>query len=343
MDATEGAGCGAAGSGSIGIVGAGSIGVAFALVFARAGMAVRVHDPAPARLAALPDEVAVRLAALGDHGLAGAEEPGAVLARISSAADLGAALDGAALVQECAPEDLDLKRALFAEMDRLAPAGAVLASSSSFLPASRVAAGLPGRSRCLVGHPGNPPYLVPVIEVVPAPSTAEAATARAVAIYAAAGLSPVRLGREAEGFAFNRLQGAVLREAYCLVRDGIATVDDVDRIVRDGLGLRWSVAGPFETADLNTRGGIAAHAARMGPAYARMGAERGQHDPWTGDLVAAVAAARRARLPLDRWDDRVLWRDRRLMESLALRRDWDATAVDGDIPPPATRDDTRGR
>ena len=99
---------------------------------------------------------------------------------------------------------------------------------------------------------------------------------------------------------FNRLQGALLREAYCLVRDGVATVADIDRLVRDGLGLRWSVIGPFETVDLNTRGGIAAHAEKMGPAYARMGAERGQHDPWTPELVAEVAAARRAELPLER-------------------------------------------
>ena len=104
----------------------------------------------------------------------------------------------------------------------------------------------------------------------------------------------VRVAREVEGFVFNRLQGAVLREAYCLVRDGVATVADIDRLMRDGLGLRWAAIGPFETVDLNTRGGIAAHAERMGPAYARMGAERGQDDPWTPELVAEVAEQRRA-------------------------------------------------
>jgi 3-hydroxyacyl-CoA dehydrogenase len=104
-----------------------------------------------------------------------------------------------------------------------------------------------------------------------------------------------------------------LREAYCLVRDGIASVDDVDEVVRSGLGLRWSVIGPFETADLNTRGGIESHAAKMGPAYARMGAERGQSDPWTPELVADVAAQRRALLDLDDWDERVRWRDRQLI------------------------------
>jgi L-gulonate 3-dehydrogenase len=121
--------------------------------------------------------------------------------------------------------------------------------------------------------------------------------------------------KEIEGFVFNRLQGALLREAYCLVRDGVADVDDVDRVVREGLGRRWAVIGPFETADLNTRGGIAEHAKRLGPAYARMGAERGQDDPWTPELVARVTEERRRLLPLEQWEERVAWRDRRMEQS----------------------------
>src|SRR5207248_5438228 len=141
------------------------------------------------------------------------------------------------------------------------------------------AADLPGRARCLVVHPGNPPYLLRVAELVPAPFTAEDVVATTATLLRAAGLEPVRLGREIDGFVFNRLQGALLREAYCLVRDGIVGADDLDRVVREGLGRRWAVVGPFETVDLNTRGGIEAHARRLGPAYARMGAERGQHAP----------------------------------------------------------------
>jgi 3-hydroxyacyl-CoA dehydrogenase len=133
-------------------------------------------------------------------------------------------------------------------------------------------------------------------------------------------MEPVIVRQEVEGFVFNRLQGALLREAYCLVRDGVASVEEVDRVVRDGLGLRWSVLGPFETADLNTRGGIASHAEKMGPAYARMGAQRGQNDPWTPDLVAKVTAQRRALLPLERWDERVAWRDRKLMAHIRDRK-----------------------
>ncbi|OYU73121.1 MAG: hypothetical protein CFE45_38190 [Burkholderiales bacterium PBB5] len=133
-------------------------------------------------------------------------------------------------------------------------------------------------------------------------------------------MAPVRVKREIEGFLFNRLQGALLREAYCLVRDGIADVADVDRAISEGLGIRWSVIGPFETVDLNTRGGIRAHAERLGPAYARMGAARGQNDPLTPDLVDKVDGERRNLLPLDQWQERVSWRDRRMMDIKALRR-----------------------
>lgn len=302
--------------GPIGIIGGGSIGVAFALVFAQAGFTVRVQDPDAGRRAAVPGEIRQRLLDLENHRLI-AETPDRILARVAVVAERAEAVSDAILVQECAPEQLALKRELFTELDRLAPPDAILASASSALQPSSFTHDLPGRARCLVAHPGNPPYLIRIIEIVPAPFTAEAAVARAEGIFGAAGLSPIRVRKEVEGFVFNRLQGALLREAYCLVRDGVASVEDIDRVVRDGLGLRWSVIGPFETVDLNTRGGIASHALKMGPAYERMGAERGQHDPWTPELVAAVSAARRAVLPLEQWEEGVAWRDRQLMALLA--------------------------
>ncbi|WP_322030337.1 3-hydroxyacyl-CoA dehydrogenase [Paraburkholderia sp. J76] len=303
-----------------GIVGAGSIGVAFAICFARAGWRVRLYDPDAARRAAAPAEIAQRLGDLTQYALLD-ESASEIAARVAIVDTLEAAALEADLVQECAPERAELKREIFAQLDRAAPLEAILASASSFLAASKfVDETLPGRARCLVAHPGNPPYLVPVIEVVPAPFTSEAASARAIALYAEAGMKPVRVKHEVEGFIFNRLQGAVLREAYCLVRDGVASVEDIDTVMREGLGPRWSVIGPFETVDLNTRGGIASHAQKMGPSYARMGAERGQHDPWTPELVAQVEAARRAALPLEQWDERVGWRDRQLMHLARHRK-----------------------
>ncbi|MGU7773814.1 3-hydroxyacyl-CoA dehydrogenase [Burkholderia sp. MR1-5-21] len=302
----------------VAIVGAGSIGVAFGVVFACAGWTVRLQDPDSARREAAPRELFDRLVALANFDLL-SEPVDVIAARVAVTGDLSQALAGVALVQECAPEIVDLKRKLFAEVESLAPRDALLASSSSALPASAYAADLCTRERCLVAHPGNPPYLIPVIELVPAAFTAPRTVERADELYRSVGLKPVRVDREIEGFVFNRLQGAVLREAYCLVRDGVASVEDIDTVVRDGLGLRWSFVGPFETVDLNTRGGIGSHAQKMGPAYARMGARRGQDDPWTEDLVGEVERQRRALLPLDRWDERVRWRDHMLMRLRRMR------------------------
>lgn len=304
----------------IAVIGAGSIGVAWAALFLAAGHDVALQDPDAARRAAAPAEVAARLADLAAIDAAGEGAP-VCLERLSVQAGAAEAVASAVHVQECAPEDLALKRSLFAELDRLASAEAVLASSSSFIPASAIAADLPGRARILVVHPGNPPTLLRIAEIVPAPFTAPEAIWRTETVLRGAGLSTVTLKREIEGFVFNRLQGALLREAYALVEDGVASPDEIDAVVRDGLGLRWAVTGPFETVDLNTRGGIAAHAQRMLPAYRRMGAERGERpDTWSQTAVDRVIAARRALLPLERWADRVAWRDRGLVRLLKARR-----------------------
>jgi len=303
----------------VAVIGSGSIGMAFALVFAQSGRMVRVQDPDPARLDAAPAVIESRLRELERHDLT-SEPVEDTLARIAFFAEVDRALEGATYVQECAPENLSLKRDLFALLDSRAAPDAILASATSAIPASQFAADLKGRHRCLVVHPGNPPYLIRVAEVVPASFTDAATIARTTTFLTACGLAPILVRREIEGFVFNRLQGAMLREAYCLVRDGVATVEEIDKIVRDGLGLRWSVVGPFETADLNTRGGIAAHAEKMGPAYQRMGRERGQDDPWTPELVARVTEERRRLLPLEDWEDRVGWRDSMLMALVRDRR-----------------------
>jgi L-gulonate 3-dehydrogenase len=256
---------------------------------------------------------------LGDlHGVGLLPEPAeVVLALITVTDDLAQAVDGVSWVQESVVENVEVKRELFTRLDELTDGGAVLASSSSMIAASRWAGELAGRDRCLVVHPGNPPYLLTVAEVVPAPFTSEQTVRRAQQVLASAGMSPVLVQGEPEGFVFNRLQGALLREAYCLVRDGVISPADVDRVVKEGLGRRWAVLGPFETSHLNTRGGIRRHAEVMGPAYERMGAERGQHDPWTPDLVATVAADLEARLPMDRWEQHVAERDAALLRRAA--------------------------
>lgn len=302
------------------IVGAGSIGAGWAIVFARAGFSVTLNDVDETQLGKADAIIAERLAELGAYSLL-PDTPAAVAGRIRYEADLAQAVAEADLVVEAAPEVLGLKRALFEKLAATAQGDAILVSSSSAITISAIAERLAGRHRCLVAHPGNPPYLLPVVELVPASFTAPQTVEAARTMFSEAGMSVVTLGREVEGFVFNRLQGAVLREAYCLVRDGVVSVDDLDKVVRDGLGMRYAFIGPFETSDLNVRGGIAAHASRMGKAYERMGAERGQRDPWTPELVADVDGQRRAKLPLDNWEARVAWRDRRLMALNRLKQD----------------------
>lgn len=306
----------------VAVIGGGSIGTSWAIVFARVGHPVALYDPDPLRQDGARTEILERLGALAEAGLIG--EPAEMIAeRVIVHSELATALTGAIHVQECAPEQLELKRALFSELDALSEPEAVLASSSSAITISQTAAAIAGRARCLVVHPANPPHLLPVVELVPAEFTDPDVVERTAALLRATGMSPVRVNVEIEGFVYNRLQGALLREAYCLVRDGVISVEELDRVVREGLGRRWAVIGPFETVDLNTRGGVAVHGPRMRDAYHRMGALRGQDDPWTDALIEQVAAERRELMPLSQWDERVAWRDRMLIALEQARRQAD--------------------
>ena len=302
----------------IAIVGAGLIGRAWAIVFARAGCTVAIYDAAPEALAGCEKLLRENIADLAGHGLI-AEAPDLVLARIRPVATLAAALQGAVLVQENVRETINAKRAIFAEMDSLAAPDTVLASSTSWLMASEFSEGLPGRHRMLVGHPVNPPYLVPLVEIAPAPWTSPAAVERARDIYARAGQSPVLLNKEITGFLLNRIQGAVLNEALNLYADGYASVEDLDKVLKDGLGLRWSFMGPFETIDLNAPDGVVDYARRYGPTYRKVA--RGQlPNEWENDLLRRIEAERREVLPDGRLAERARWRDNRLMALVAHQR-----------------------
>lgn len=305
--------------GRIGVIGGGSIGVGWAIVFTRAGHVTTVFEPEERRRRVLVEEVEVRLGELDAFGLLD-ESPAEIVARLAVTGDLGEALDGAGHVQECAPESLPLKVDLFEKMDAWAAAATTLASSSSSMTVSGIAADLPGRSRCLLAHPGNPPYLIRVVELAPAPFTAPETVDSACDLFSRAGMLPIVVHQEIDCLVFNRLQGALLREALCLVRDGVVAPGDLDLVVSEGLARRWSVIGPLAVAELNTRGGIVAHAGFMGRAYGRIGLERGQEDPWASDVVQRVAEDLESRFPPSRRDDHVLWRDRELMHLESDRR-----------------------
>ncbi len=306
----------------VAVVGAGSIGVAWAVVFACAGRPVRLFDLDPQRLDQSLAEVADTIQQMALVGLVPAETS-AIVGRVRACASLEEAVAGVSYVQECILEEVDAKRSLFAALDAVASPGTVLASSTSTIMASRFADELPGRDRCLVVHPGNPPHFLRVAEIVPAPFTSTETVARAVAMVESLQMAPVVLTREIEGFVFNRLQGALLREAYCLVRDGVVSPVDVDTLVREGLGRRWAVMGPFATNELNTRGGLRQHAELHGKVYARLGIERSTEDPWTPDTVDRVAREIEQSLPHDDWADNVRERDRTMIAIAALMHGFD--------------------
>lgn len=208
-------------------------------------------------------------------------------------------------MQECISESLPAKHALLAELaaaSGLLDPDAIIASSSSVLVPSAIFDDSPLAEQGLVAHPLNPPDSIPMIELVPGPVTAARTLQLADELYRSVGMRPVRLNREVPGFVSNRLQAALLREAYLLVADGVIDPAGVDTVVREGLGRRWAFYGPFEVADLNTRGGIGAHAERLGGAYGRQAELRGAANPWAdAELVAEVAQARRVVLALDDW------------------------------------------
>jgi L-gulonate 3-dehydrogenase len=297
------------------IVGAGLIGRAWAVVFARAGWQVRLFDAVATQLASARQLIAESLADQEAAELL-TDAQGA-LARIIPCKTLSEALTDTEWVQENLPEEVALKRTAFAEFDRLAPSDAILASSTSAIVASQFTADLAGRERCLVAHPVNPPHLVPVVELCGAPWTSKVTLDRARATMESLGQIPVLIRREIEGFVLNRLQGALLTEAMRLVADDVISPDDLDKTMRDGLGMRWSFMGPFETIELNAPGGVSDYCARYSGFYRRLAVDPAPATVWEEQSAARVSEAIGTPLTEAQRDQRTAWRDRRL---LALRR-----------------------
>jgi L-gulonate 3-dehydrogenase len=304
----------------VAIVGSGLVGRAWAITYARAGHQVALWDAVEGAPAAAIGFIASVLDDLAANDQLRGTGPEVLLARISAGGDLAETLAGAAHVQENTPEEVETKRRVFAELDRLAEPDAVLASSTSAILPSKIFEGITGRGRCLVAHPINPPYLVPAVEVVPSPWTDPAVVARAAAFLREAGQVPLVMKREIEGFIMNRMQGALLDEAFRLVADGYASVEDIDAGIKDGLALRWSFIGPFETIDLNAPGGLGDYVARYGGIYERVAASADHRSGWSGAELAAIEKARRERLPKGELGARQAWRDRRLMALVAHKR-----------------------
>lgn len=303
----------ASGALNVACIGSGLVGRAWSIVFARGGHHVRLFDEDAGMCAAALEFAAEMLPKLAEEDLLSGQSPDEVLARISVASSLEEALAGAAHVQESTPENLEIKQAVFARLDAAADPGTVIASSTSALLPSRFTEPLAGRARCLVVHPINPPYLVPAVEVVPASWTAPETVERTADFMRSCAMAPIVMKRELDGFVMNRLQGALLEEAFRLVAEDYASIEDVDIGIREGLALRWSFMGPFETIDLNAPGGVRDYAERYEGIYANIFPSAQWRADWSGDVMDRVEAERRKALPADRLAERQRWRDRRLM------------------------------
>ena len=298
-------------SDKVAILGAGLVGSAWAIVFARAGHAVSLYDGDGAQSRQALARVGDNMRELVGFGLL--DDADAALARISIAGNLAEALDGAAYAQESVFERADVKTEFYAEIDKVAGADLIVGSSSSGIPASVFTEGLDCAARCLIAHPINPPYVIPLVEVVPAPWTADAAVQTCWDLMLDVDMAPVRLTREVDGFIANRLQAALLWEAFRLLEAGIATAEDIDKTISEGLGRRWTFIGPFETIDLNAPGGLQDYAARLGPSFFEFVKQGEPAEPWSEAVIAKAHGERRNKLPLREQPARQAWRDRRLM------------------------------
>ena len=305
----------------VAVVGTGFVGRAWAISFARAGCEVALWDQDKEASGKAFAYIERLLPDLEANDLLNGSAAGEVAARARVAATLESALEGAVHVQENTPEDVEVKRAVFVRLDAAAPADAVLASSTSAILPSAFTENLKGRARCLVIHPINPPYLSPAAEIVPAPWTDPSVVERAAKFLRAAGHAPIVMKREIDGFVMNRLQGALLEEAFRLVEQGYAGVEDVDVGIREGLALRWSFMGPFETIDLNAPGGVRDYADRYQGIYSGIFQSTQWRADWSGPVMDKVESERRERLAADDLGERQAWRDRRLI-ALAAHKRW---------------------
>ncbi|MCY4600017.1 MAG: 3-hydroxyacyl-CoA dehydrogenase [Acidobacteria bacterium] len=295
----------------VAIVGSGLVGSAWALVFARAGWHVRLYDQEASQLTAAEARIADNAGEMVRHDLL--DDAPSVLGRIESRARLEDALEGVSYVQESVFENADVKRAFYRRLDAVAGSRTIIGSSSSGIPASVFTEGLACAPRCLIAHPINPPYVIPLVEICPTPWTDPSVVDRVWSLMSDAGMTPVRVTREIDGFIANRLQAALLWEAFRLLEGGYASAQDIDRTISAGLGRRWAFIGPFETIDLNAPRGLADYAARLGPGFFEFVKQGEPAQPWSDDVIAKAHDECRSRVEESELPARQAWRDRRLM------------------------------
>jgi 3-hydroxyacyl-CoA dehydrogenase len=306
----------------VAVVGAGLTGGSWAGLYAAAGLEVRLHDVDAARLEAAVEHAAAAAGFLAGSGLADLREAERGVDLLTATADLTEAVAGVQHVQECVREDLGLKREVFAAIDAAAPEDALICTSSSGLSISEIQTATARPERCLAAHPYNPPHLVPLVELAPGELTSPQAMERAAAFYAAVGKVPVKLTRDLPGYIANRLSAALWREAVDLVVRGVATVDDVDKAVSYGPGLRWAAMGPHLLYDLGGgREGIHGHVEHLAAVKEGMLRDLATWTEFPPETGAALATGLAEEKGAQSYDELVAERDALLVAYRRAQRD----------------------
>jgi ketoreductase RED1 len=244
------------------VIGGGVIGASWAALFLINGLKVVISDPDPEVESKARALITAALPALKALGYKATD----VEANLSFEKDNVRAVTAADIVQECAPEKLEFKQALWKTIEEAAPKDALLFSSSSTIPASAQFTQMVDQSRLLIGHPFNPPHLMPLVEVVPTPKTDPEITAKALAFYRGIGKVALEIKKEIPGFVANRLQAAIFQESVFLVAEGVVSLDQLDDVVTSSLGIRWATSGPFLSFHLGGGpGGLAHFLEHLGP------------------------------------------------------------------------------
>lgn len=225
------------------------------MLFASGGFKVKLYDIEQQQITNALESIRKEMKSLEQSGsLKGSLGAEQQLSLISGCGNLAEAVEGAMHIQECVPENLELKKKIFAQLDRIVDDQVILSSSSSCLLPSKLFTGLAHVKQCIVAHPVNPPYYVPLVELVPHPETAPATMDRTYALMKKIRQTPVRVLKEVDGFVLNRLQYSIISEAWRLVEEGIVSPNDLDLVMSDGLGMRYAFIGPLETMHLNAEG-----------------------------------------------------------------------------------------
>ncbi|KAL1117550.1 hypothetical protein AAG570_003865 [Ranatra chinensis] len=305
----------------IGIVGSGLIGRSWAMLFAAAGYHVTLYDTESGQVESAKREIRLQMERLEkDKLLRGTLTADQQFELISGTSSLAECVKDAVYIQECVPERLDLKKVVFSELDKVTGSRTILASSTStFLP-SQFSDGLACKSRVVVAHPVNPPYYVPLVEIVPTPVTESWVVDTTQTIMTRIGQSPVTLKREIPGFALNRIQYAILNECWNLIEDGVLNVEDVDKVMSEGLGMRYAFLGPMETAHLNAEG-MENYCERYCNSMYAVCQTMKPTPKFEGRLVKEISDQLSERTPIGELQARRAWRDSCLTKLATLKKE----------------------